>query len=157
MAVAMMGVFGEVVLVILFGGVEVFEGLDPGDDLSLQPFLHLGGHFLGDLSLFFVLVEDGGTVLTAEIGSLAVEGGGVVDGVEDLQQVPVADLAIVVEYFDHFGVAGGVGADFFVGRVCNVAVGVAADHIHYPVDLPESRIETPETASAQDRFSYRHS
>ena len=54
-----------------FGGVEFFGGGYFGFDLVAFLFEELD-QFFGDLFLIFILIEDGGAVLGADIGSLAV-------------------------------------------------------------------------------------
>src|SRR5947209_11230743 len=60
------------------------------------------------------VVEDGGAVLRAPIGGLAVERGWVVVGPEDVEELVVGDLGRVVLHFDDLGVAGAVSADVLI-------------------------------------------
>src|SRR5882672_8548423 len=72
----------DVILVIFFGRIEAGEGLEGCDDrilegLGIIQLLDISG---GDFFLVFVLVEDGRTILMADVVSLAVFGGGIVCG-----------------------------------------------------------------------------
>ncbi len=95
-------------------------------------------------------VEDSGTVLRPHIRALTVEGGGVMDGEEDVQQVGKGDDGRVESDFDDLGVAGETGAYLLVGGVGFVPAGVAGDDIGNAVDLVEDGFEAPEASAGQD-------
>src|SRR5690606_28224960 len=98
LAVALPGVAGVVIIVIILGGVEVRQRLDAGDELAGVDTrgAHLGRHFPCRLGLGRVVREDGGAVLRAYVVPLTVHRGGVVDGEEHVEQVAVTDDAGVV-------------------------------------------------------------
>ena len=108
----------QIALVVLFGAPEGLRRLDFCDDaLGLEAAF--GGELL-DLGAGLRLLlrrveEDGRAVLRAPVRALAVEGGGIVQGEEGVEQLLVADLGGVEFQLDHFGVAGLVGADVPVG------------------------------------------
>ena len=80
---------GEVVLMVVFSRVEGFEGDELGDN-GVRPEVEGGEfshHSLSGGLLLLGVVEDGGAVPAADIGALTVEGGGVMDGEVDVQQV----------------------------------------------------------------------
>src|SRR5699024_2358754 len=79
--------FLQVTLVVFLRPVEGGQRLDRGDDGGCQPGLLRGaaGHGLGPL--LFVVDEDDGAVLTADIGALAIGSGGIVIVPEHVQQV----------------------------------------------------------------------
>ena len=81
---------------VVFAGVEGFEGRDFGDDGVGEG---VGGGELrdvgfGDSLLIGGAEEDGGAVGGAGVGALAVEGGGVVDGEEDAEELAVGDAGM---------------------------------------------------------------
>lgn len=109
---------------MMFLGLVEFRGGDePGYDGLVEPagfaeFFHRG---LGESLLPGAVIKNGGAILCADVGALAIEGGRVVDFPEDFEQVLERDLSRVVDYFDGFGVACFVGADVFVSRIFEAA------------------------------------
>src|ERR1700759_5633676 len=86
--------FFEVALVVFLGPVERGGGGDLGHDGSTEAAVCLE-FLLGcrrRLLLFLVVIEDGRAVLSADVRALAVEGGGVVDLPEDVEELVVGDL-----------------------------------------------------------------
>lgn len=104
----------QVLLVILLGVVPDTDLGNLGDNVLalVVLLLNLSSDTLGDLLLLGRVVEDGRAVLSANIGSLAVGGGGVMHAVEELDKVGVVDLVVggVVD-LDGLGVVCGSGAD----------------------------------------------
>lgn len=150
-AVGLGAVVGEVVLVVVFGGEELGGGGEFGDngvgeDLGGGQLVNGG---LGGGALVFGVVEDGGAVLGAVVGTLAVEGGGIVDGEEDVEELGVGDEGGVKDDADGFGVAGHAGADVLVGGVGEVAANVAGFDGNDAFEVEEDGFETPETASGE--------
>src|SRR5438445_5025583 len=92
-AVALVGVALEVVLVIFLSGVKRPQRLELGDQRAaiIAAGAHLGHHLLGGLFLLGRVVIDGRAILGADIGALAVEGSGVVNGKKHFQDVLVGD------------------------------------------------------------------
>jgi len=123
-AVGGFAVFVVVVLVVVFGGPEGGGGGEFGFDVE-GLLAELVDELLGDAFLVGVEVEDGGAVLGADVGALAVELGEVVCFEEEAGEGFEGGFGGVEEDFDGFGVSGGVGADLGVGGVLGVASGVA--------------------------------
>ncbi len=69
--------------------------------------------------------ENRGAVLRAPVRALAVHLRGIVVLPENFQQVGIADFGGIEFDFHGFGVAGAVGADFFIGRILGLAAGIA--------------------------------
>lgn len=71
---------GVVLLVVVLGGVEGAGGDDLGDEGAdvLAGGVAAGFFGAGEAGLLVVMVEDGAAVVGANVGALAVEGGGVV-------------------------------------------------------------------------------
>ena len=85
------GVLDKVLLVVVFGVVPDLERLDLGDDVvvGVPRLLRLVAGGKRRLLLLLGLVVDATAVLGALVGTLAVDGGGVVhseEKVQDLQQ-----------------------------------------------------------------------
>ena len=95
----------EIQLVVLLGGPPLTGGRNLGDDGALPPLLvGLGRDLARDLFLLGVVVVDGGAVLRAGVGALGVERGGVVELVEELEELAVRDLLRVKDDLGGFGV-----------------------------------------------------
>ena len=94
--------------------------------------------------------EDGGAVLGADIVALAVEGGGIVDGEEDVQQVGVGDAGRVKGDPHNLGMTGATGADLLVAGVGGGAAGITRDDIRDADHLVENRFKAPEAAASKD-------
>lgn len=139
-------------LVIFLGGVENVEGKQLGDD-GTGPEMRLA-HFAEDsfgLGLLgSVGVKNGGTVLTADIRALTVEGGGVVYGEKDVQQVRVGDHSRVEGDADALGMAGQAGADLLIGRRGTMSAGIAGDDGADAAHLLEDGFKTPETSTGEN-------
>ena len=74
-------------------------------DLALPPLLiRLLRHLLGHTLLLVAVVENAGAVLGAGVHALAIEGGGIVHLVEELEEGGVADRGRVEGHLEGFGV-----------------------------------------------------
>lgn len=118
-AVGLVAVEVEVVLVIVFSGVEGCGFFDGGNDgltvdVLVIEFLLV---FLCKGLLGVVVIKDHGAVLRADIITLTVECSRVVCFPEDFKQFIVADLFRIVGDLEHFRMTGGAGAYFFISRV----------------------------------------
>src|SRR5437870_3648848 len=155
-AVALFRVAGEELLVIVLGHVEWPGGDDLGDDGVIEDLvLREGGdHILGDRLLGRRVVEDRRPVLGADVMALAVERGGVVDGEEDFEEVPVGDDAGIERDLHRLGVARAARADRLVGRIRGLPADVAGldrlDAFHPVID----RLQTPEAPSGQRGYFF---
>ena len=89
MACLAVRVFLQVVLILVVSLPERAGGLDLGDDLAGPQAgrIDIGDRLLGDLHLPIAGVEDRGAVLGADAVHLAVDGRGVVDLKEELEDV----------------------------------------------------------------------
>ena len=150
--VGVVGVVQGIVLVVGLGVVEAFEGSDLGDDGLVED---VGGIELGDVggadfALLVVDVEDRGTVGGADVGALAVESGGVMNGEEDLEELAVGDFGGVEDDFDGFGVAGGFGGYLVVGGGVGRTSGVTGGGCRDALDALEDGLGSPEAAAGED-------
>ena len=152
LAVALTRIAGVVVLMVILGGVEGLERQYLGDDGIIPEVLRLevtddfqrGGLLPGQCG------EDGGAVLGANVTALAVEGGGVVDGEEDVQEDSVGDMSGVKGDAHDLGVTGVPGADLLVGGINVGTAGITGDDISYACDLVEDGFEAPEATAGED-------
>ena len=96
--------------------------------------------------------ENRGAVLRAPIGPLAVDLRGIVVLPENFQQIVVRDFRGIVFHFDRFGVAGAIGANFFIGGVLGLATGVADASGGDARHLPEGGFHAPETSRCECGF-----
>lgn len=146
--IALGGVIFYEFLVIVFGGVEGFQGFYFGDDLA-GPFVGCGecGDLIVDDLLFFGgIIENDVAVLGADIVALAVELGGVDAGEESFDEGLEGDLRWVVKDLYGFGVTGGSGTDFFIAGVFGGAAGEAGDGVADAHEALEDDLRMPEAA-----------
>src|SRR6266436_4443137 len=82
------GMFHEILLVVLFGGVKFSSRGYLGRDraVELAGFIPPGFYALGGLLLNFARVKDGRAVLRAHVIVLTVEGSGIVHAKEVIQE-----------------------------------------------------------------------
>jgi hypothetical protein len=152
LTVALVWIVGEVFLVIIFSWEEGFKrhklsddgfgkeilGTDLFDDGFSLGFLPRGGE------------EYGRTVLGAHIRALAVKGGRVVDGEEDVQQIRVGDEGRVEGDLHSLGMARGAAANLFIGGRRAFTARVARDDVCDPFDLVKDRFEAPEASTGEN-------
>jgi len=155
-AVTLTAVGFEVVLVILLGGPEGFQGFNPGNRQRLVytgVYQSLKGSF-GRLFLGFVVVKNNGTVLGADVVSLAVESGGIVGVPEHFQDGCEGDCCCIKAHFHNFGMPGFSGGYLSVIRIFDSASGISrACGYNARYSLVNS-FNTPEASAAQnDTFS----
>ena len=147
MAVAA-GVLLEVLLVVLLGGEEVMKG----QQLYFKGRAHLGGlgveGGLKGRQLIRVRVVDAGPILDTLVLPLFVEGQGVDDQKEEVQEPVQGHPLLIIIDADRLGVAA-VAADLPIGGGFVGAVGVAHLGGSDPLELIEKFLQAPETAACQ--------
>ena len=150
-AVALGGVAGEVLLVIILSRVERRRGRDLGHQRAI-PYpgrVELTDDLLRDRLLLRAVIEDHRTVLRADIVALAVERSWVVDREEDLQNLTQTDDGRIERHLYDFRVPGAAAAHLLVGWILDRAAGITGHDIGHAVDFIEDGLYTPETAAAQ--------
>ena len=117
----------EVLLVVIFSRIEGLERRKLCDDGVEEELF--GGKLRDNFFRLSLLlgggVEDCRAVLSAHIRALTVEGGRVVDGEEDVQDVAEGDDRRVKRDTNHLGMARGAAAHLFVAGVWAFAASVA--------------------------------
>src|SRR5208282_6564963 len=106
----------QILLVVVLRGKERHGGNDLGDD-RLGVAVRLLDRFFRGLRRGLLgrrVEEDGGAILRAPVRALAVELRGIVVLPENFEQVGVANLGGIEINFYGLGVAGAIGANFFV-------------------------------------------
>jgi hypothetical protein len=110
-----------------------------------------GGIGAGDFLLFFVCIENGGTILLADVRTLAVFLGGVVNHAEENhQKLAVGDARRIVDDADTFRMAGRARADKIVVRVCDVAAAVSGCSLFHADDMFVDSLRSPKAATGKD-------
>ena len=138
-----------VVLVVEFGGVELLGGGDFG--FYFEAFLVKDlDEFLGGFFLVVVLAEDGGAVLGADVGALAVELGEIVGFEEEYGEFFVGGLVGIEGDQDGLGVSGGSGADLLIGGIGGASAGVADGGLDDAGGFLEVVFGAPEAAGGED-------
>lgn len=158
--VRLVGMLGEVVLVVVLGGIELLDRHELRDDgIGVDA---RGGELadvaLRELLLILAGVEDRRAVLGSVVRPLAVELGGVVRHAEEhFQQFQVTDLRRIEADLHGFRMPRVSPAHLLVSRGCRAAPGIAGHHFRHALDVFEHRIHTPEAASGEHRrlFSRR--
>ena len=142
----------EVIAMVVLGRPERGRGNHLGDDgriVDMQA-VDLGDDGLRLLALRLVLPEDVRRVLRTDVLALAARRGGVVRGEEHAQQIGIGQFFGVELDAGHFDVAGGLGADLFVGRIVDMAAGVAGQHADDAAQLLEHGLDAPKTSTAEN-------
>lgn len=143
-----------VVLVVLLGAPE---GRGRSDDLGTEVTTIEGVFFLHPLHLLLdlfgfvcIVAEDHRSILAADIGTLLIGCGRIVQCEERLNQVAVGKLPWIVEQFHRLGVARLTGTDLLVGGVVLVTSHVAGDGINDTVEGRKAVLHSPESAAAEE-------
>src|ERR1700726_3637481 len=100
--------------------------------------------------LFFIHVEDGGAIRSADVGSLFVQLRGIVSHrKKDSEELPVSDLGRIVDYFHRFRVTGGFGDHLPESGGFGGAAGVARSGLEHALDALEDGLSSPKAAATK--------
>lgn len=142
-------VSAEVALMVVFCRVKS----DRGDDLRHKSSRPDPSRFefsepgLSNRLLFAVMEKNCRAILRANIVSLSILCGRVVDGEENLQQVAVADDLRIKLDLDNFRVSGSSCADLLISRIDGGSTHVARNDTIDANDILKNCFEAPETAT----------
>jgi hypothetical protein len=151
--VGVVGVKGGVILVVVFGAIEGFEGGDLGDDGAAEYFglIELLDVGLGDALLIGSGEENCGAVLRAAVWTLAIQFRRVsCDREKNFQELAQSDLRRIVDDLYGFGVPGFAAADLFVVGIFHGAAGVAGGGAGDAFYVLEDGLNAPEAAAGND-------
>lgn len=148
----------EILLMIFFGTVEGWRGLDlcndgPPKTPALFEFGQLG--FSGGL-LFGRVIENNRAILRTQVGALAIARGRVMVTPEDLQQRLKGNFPRIKSDFDYFRMASCIATNIFISRMFCLSTSIAHSGIFYSVDLPEDRLDSPKTSCSKRGFFSAH-
>ena len=93
--------------------------------------------------------EDSRAILVADVGSLTIELGRIVNLPKEAQQLVVIDLLRIEGYLDGFGMAGRMTADLTVRRIVDMAADVTRNDLEDAGNSPERVLNAPEAAGCE--------
>jgi len=148
MAVAV-GILVKVILMILFGSIEVLQWHFLHHQGLLMVLLLAGIHLFDNGQIRFVGIVDASPVAGAFVVTLLVETRRV-DGLEEHpeQELQADHIGIVLDMY-RLSIAGRVGIYFFISRVLRMAIGKSYLSTQYSLYLLKVMLCTPETSSRE--------
>src|SRR4029453_2421302 len=141
----------KIALMIFFGAPEPWRWLDlrhdwPIETSALFQFVFRG---FGDGLLLRRMVKDRRTILLSNIGTLPIQRRRIVVRPENIKQLVVTNLRWIEFHFPHFGMAGFVPANIFIGWIILRSACVPNRCRDHAVQFSECLFHTPETARAK--------
>ena len=121
------------ILVVIFCHVKIRIGFDGRYNgiIEIAGSIHLLFVFFGDGFLILIVVKNNRTVLRPNIGSLPVQGGGIMRFPEYFQQLLIADFLRVILNLNRLGVSGISPGNLLVRRILDMASGIAGCNLLY--------------------------
>src|SRR5215510_4490731 len=114
-------------------------------------------NLFGRVALLVRSIENYGAVLGADIVSLPIQGGWVMDGEKDFEQLAIGELVRIEGYAHYFNMAGIAGANLAICRVVDVPAHVTGFNRLHTIKTVEHCFQTPEASAAKDcYFFFRH-
>lgn len=142
-------VFYQVVLMVVFSRIEALKFQDLGGELSIELLIEPCHPVPDNLSVSFILIVDAGTILVADVVSLPVDGDRVDDSDEEFDELLKGDDLFVIDDFDGLGGRRSSGFEVFIGRLCDVAVGIAHGRAFYASYQGKEAFDAPEAAAGK--------
>ena len=102
------------------------------------------------------MIKNHGPILIADIGSLAIQRGGIVIRPENIQQLIVTHDSRIEFHLHNFGVTGRMTAHIFVSGVLGFAAGVTDQGLFHTRNRAKSRFHAPETSRTKSCLFRRH-
>src|SRR5438045_2004234 len=102
------------------------------------------------------MIKNHGPILIADIGSLALQCGGIVICPEDFEQLIVTHNRRIELHLHNFSVAARVAANVFVSWVFGFAAGITDQGLFHTWNRAKSRFHAPETSRTKSCLFRRH-
>src|SRR5262249_43983120 len=159
LAVWLVGIVFVIFLVIVLSDKELLHRLDGGHDRvrPLSRRVQFGDDLFGGGTLVVRSIENDRAVLGADIVSLPIQRGWIVEGEKDLKQLAVAELVRIEGNAHYFHMAGIAGANLAICWIIDVPTHVTGfDRLH-TFKAVKDCFQTPEASTAKDcYFLLRH-
>src|SRR5690606_32283231 len=150
-AICLLGVEVIVVLVVIFGDVEIGIRFQLGDDrLVINPFLRQSTEVI--FGLFFlggVVVKNGRPVLGTDVITLAIKLRRVVGDKKCLKQLVIRNLSRPIHHVDGFGMARSTRGHLLIGWVGYITAGIAGNNGIHTGQLLELGFGAPKAAAGK--------
>ena len=148
----------KVALMIFFGPPKLWRRLDLRHDWPIETSALFQLVFRGFGSRFLLrrMVKDHGTILPSNIGTLPIQRRRIVVRPENIKQLVVTNLRWIEFHFHHFGVAGFVRANIFIGWIILRSARVPHRCRDDAGQFSECLFHTPETTCAKGGFLRFH-
>ena len=127
-----------------------------GDDVAIPHIAHLGHHFARCFILLRAMRENHRAVLCADVITLTIEGGRIMDGKKYFENVTVANDSGIKFNPHHLGMAGVALADLRITRIQHTAAAVTGLNFLRAVQHLINRVEAPEAAASECGNLCRH-
>ena len=139
----------QIVLVIVLSCIEIAERFDFHNNILADGLCQLGALGYEEGANVGVGVVDTSAILCADVATLAIDAGGI-DATEiELHEEGEGKNLRIISYFHSFGETCGFGTYLFVGRMLDVAVGIAHFGGEDTTDLFEIMLGAPKTATSE--------
>jgi hypothetical protein len=150
--------FREIPLMIFLGAPEFWRGLDLRHNRSRKTaaFVEFFLGCFGRRFLFRRMIENGRTILRADVRTLAIQGRRIMIRPENIEKLSITNLSGIKFHFHNLSVAGVVPANVFVGRVVFRSAGIADSGRGHAFQIAKGFFHTPKTASPKCRFLACH-
>jgi hypothetical protein len=147
-AIALVGMLGIVIQVVILGAVEVSKGFHLRNHFVCPDVrgIDLLDHLNRIFALLLVAIEDYGTILVAFIVALSIQGSWVANRHHYFQQILEGDYRRIESDVNRFCMPGVTGANVLIARVFQFAARVARHHLLYALKLLEDGLHAPETS-----------
>lgn len=138
---------------LVFGGVKRFKGDDLGHNRVVPVLLGaITGRFKDD-SLRVVLIHHRRSILCADVGTLTIERGRIVDEEKDIEKYLGWKNVRIKLYPHYFGVASSAACNPVVVG-CAVAAGIATLHERHAFQATKHCVDTPKAAATKDKLCH---
>src|SRR5262245_35190498 len=148
---------GQILLVIFLGLEKWPRGKKLGHDRTVELPAAIMSIFRrpGGALLFWRVEENRRTILVADVGTLAIDRGGVVDFPEDLEKLVVRHLLRIENVPGRFRVSRLAGTDLLGTRADSLPAGITYRRIHDPREPAKRGFNTPKTTGCERGFFHR--